>query len=145
MSGFDRNRIDRLPTRGERLVGIALAGTASLVFLSLMTLGLFVLAKGDPTDRSYGIGFVSVTGVMALGSIFLLYRLAFTEPKALSSRANRRGWAVLASFSTLAFVLCLMWPASRSFAPGLAPITALTIFRMVSARIESSTARKRRA
>ena len=145
MIGFDRNRIDRLPTKGERLVGIALAGIASLVFLGLMTLGLFVLAIGDQTDRSYGIGFVSVTGVMALGCLFLLYRLAFTEPNAVSSRANRRAWTVLASFSTLAFVLCLMWPASRSLAPGLAPITALTIFRMVTARNASPTTRKRRA
>jgi hypothetical protein len=144
VSGIDRNRIDRLPTKGERLVGIALAAVAALVFLALVGLGAVVLIKDPAFDRSYAIGFVSVTGLMSAVCLFLLYRLVFTRPQATSSRTNRVAWTLLATFTTIAFLLCLIWPATRASTPMLGMLAALAISRTIVARNASLKPTKRR-
>jgi len=126
-------------------MGIALASVAFLVFLALMSLGVFLFMENTASYRNYAIGFVSVTGLMCAICLLLLYRLAFTKPRATSPRTNRLAWTLLAIFTTIAFLLCLIWPASRSSAPMLGMLAALAISRMIVARNASSRRTKRRA
>lgn len=132
MSRIDRNRIDRVPTKWERRIGVALAAVASAVFLALFGLGLYALA-GVAADRTYAFWFVGVTGFMAAGCAFLLYRLIFTEPRAASARTSRIIWTGLAAVMAAAFVLSLMSPAPRAVPPMLGMLSILAISRMLVA------------
>jgi len=87
MQQFDRNRIDRLPTTGERWVGIVLSALIAIVFLPASVLVLF-LAWNATTARFGGLVMASVFGLLGGVGAFLFYRFAFTKPRAASPRAN---------------------------------------------------------
>lgn len=132
MGNIDRNRIDRVPTKVERWVGVVLAAVASVVFLALFCLGLLMLDREVP-GRAYTFWFVGVTGLMAAGCVILLYRLAFTEPRAASARTSRIMWTAFAVVSTAAFLATLIWSAPRATSPMLGMLAALAISRMAVA------------
>jgi hypothetical protein len=92
MLDTDRNRIDRVPTRGERWLGVTLSALLAVVFLPG---SIFFLVKTLQRDEGRGPGFVlaAVAGLIGIIGAFFLYRFCFTEGHAASARAQRIfGW-----------------------------------------------------
>jgi hypothetical protein len=84
----DRNRLDRVPTRGERCVGIILSGLLAILFLPSAAFVLTKLAGTGSEFRGLAI-FAAVLAAIGLIGVFFLYRIAFTTPQAASPRAHR--------------------------------------------------------
>jgi predicted permease len=102
MLSADRNRIDRVPTRGERWLGIALSALLAFVFLPC---SIFLLVRSLEREevRATGFALAAVAALIGLTGIFLLYRFCFTEGHAASARAQRIfGWLALVTTVLLA-------------------------------------------
>jgi hypothetical protein len=106
----DRNRLDRLPTRGERWAGIVLSALLAAVFLPLAAVVFYLLFKdGRQEFLVVGVAVATICALLGISGSFLFYRFAFTEPKALPSSANRSyakvGVAVMAPLAALSLVV----------------------------------------
>jgi hypothetical protein len=107
---FDRNRLDRLPTRGERWVGIVLSALLAVVFLPLTVIVVYSLVtSGRQELLVVGVAVATVCALLGGTGSLLFYRIAFTEPKALPASANRNyakvGVAVIAPLAVLSLVV----------------------------------------
>jgi len=88
MHTVDRNRIDRLPTRGERWVGIVLSALLTLLFLTAATFVTVMAFRTKEDLRTTSI-IAAVLWMVGVAAAFLFYRICFTAPQAVSSRGQR--------------------------------------------------------
>ena len=105
---IDRNRLDRLPTRGERWVGIVLSALLAVVFLPLTVIVVYSLVTSERQELLV-VAVATVCALLGVTGSLLFYRIAFTEPKALPASANRNyakvGVAVMAPLAVLSLVV----------------------------------------
>lgn len=88
MQRAERNRLDRVPTRGERWTGIVLSALLAVVFLPAASLVYWSLLH-TPRDR---LGFVVLATILVLigiTGVFFFYRFIFTQPRAASAHAHQ--------------------------------------------------------
>jgi hypothetical protein len=107
---IDRNRLDRLPTPGERWTGIVLSALLAVIFLPLAAFVVYLLFKhGRQELLVVGIGVAAVFALIGIAGSFLFYRIAFTDPKALPASANRLyakvGITVMGPLAALSLVI----------------------------------------
>jgi hypothetical protein len=107
----DKNSLDRVPTRGERWVGVILTGLLALVFLPSAA---FVLTKlaGAGSERRGLVIFAAVLAAIGVIGVFLFYRIAFTRPQAASIRAHRIYAIVAVVVTGLMVVGAFLLPAN---------------------------------
>jgi hypothetical protein len=121
---LDRDRLDRLPTRGERWVGIVLSALLAVVFLPASI--VFYVQLLDTTDDRRGLTiFATVLAFIGITGAALFYRIAFTRPRVMSVRArqictalsivaaafisvSKIGPPTLTSFAVLGFLLLII-------------------------------------
>lgn len=113
----DKYRLDRVPTRGERWLGIVLSGLLAVVFLTSAAFVLTKLPTAGADRRGVIIG-AAILAAIGLIAVFLLYRIAFTRPEAASPRANRTLATVMGAVAALAVVGTLVFPAQRAHLAG---------------------------
>ena len=112
---IDRNRLDRLPTRGERWVGILLSALLAVVFLPLTVVVVYLLVTGGRQELLVvGVAAATVCALLCVTGFLLFYRIAFTEPKALPASANGNYAKVGAAVMALLAVLSLVVPTATS-------------------------------
>jgi len=110
---FDRNRLDRLPTRGERWVGIVLSALLAVVFLPLAVIVVYLLVTGGRQELLVvGVAVASVCALLGVTGALLFYRITFTEPKALPASTNRNYAKVGVAIMTPLAVLSLVVPTA---------------------------------
>lgn len=105
MRTSDRNRIDRLPTRFERGIGIVLSALLALVFLpaaAFVSVTVFEVAD----SRTTGAVLAGVFALIGLAGAFLFFRICFTKPRAASARAQRI-YAWVAAFVSASLVVMM--------------------------------------
>ena len=141
MPRFDRNRIDRLPTKGERWVGIVLSALIAVVFLSASILILF-LAWSATIDRFGLLVMAAVFGTIGGVGSFLFYRMVFTEPRAASKRANQFFAYFAVVVGALMVVISFVAPASGAQRVTAAFVMFSAVGYVVAARRSVRTEKK---
>jgi uncharacterized membrane-anchored protein len=142
MRQADRNRIDRLPTTGERWIGIVLSALIALVFVPATIVVL--LAWGNArSDRSGLLAIAAVFGVLGGAGLFLFYRVAFTKPRAASARANHVFAYFAVAVSVLMAVLFLATSASVAQRVSAVSLAVAAVGYLVAARRRSLGSRRR--
>jgi hypothetical protein len=119
MQRADRSRLDRVPTRRERWVGLIFSGLLALIFLPSAALVL-TWVMGAKTDRLGMTTFASVLGVLGVSGAFLFYRIAFTTPQAASARVHR-------IYAVVAVILTATMVAATFVIPATAAQTATSV------------------
>ena len=109
----DRNRLDRIPTPGERVVGIILSALIAAIFLVALVLSLLALSRSALSQSGVLVA-TAVSGVLAATGMFLFYRITFTRPRALSHRANHIFAKIFVGVTVLMVLLFFANPTSAS-------------------------------
>ena len=127
MRTADRSRIDRLPTRGERWAGTILSALLALIFLpAAIYVAVATLQASYPLVPG-GIA-VFVLGSIGILGASLLYQYCFTEPRAVSHRAQHiYAWVAVIVGTTLA-VLMMVRPTT----PGQALLSLVLLTSAVA-------------
>jgi hypothetical protein len=113
MRATERDRIDRLPTRGERWVGGALSALLALAFIP-GAIFVLVFTFQRSGERSTGATIAAILGLIGVSGALLFYRICFTEARAASARAQRiYRWISIVVATALAILLI-----GRQFADG---------------------------
>ena len=113
MQQADRNRLDRIPTRGERWVGIILS---ALLVAAFIPASIFVFLRA-PNAQEHQMGltiFASVLALIGMVGAFFLFRIAFTKPEAASARAYQIYAKVGVVVTALLVVVSVARPAPIS-------------------------------
>ena len=118
MRAADRNRIDRLPTRAERWIGIFFSALLAIVFLPA-SIAVSVKVFNSPGGGIAGGVFAAVLALIGVLGVVLLYRFGFTKPRAASSRAQHiYAWVVVVvSVLLLLAAILRLTPSSGVVAP----------------------------
>lgn len=101
----ERDRIDRLPTRGERWVGGVLS---ALLTLTTIPAAIFVSVITFYRDDSKNVGatIAAVLWFLGISGAFLFYRICFTKARAASARAQQiYKWTSIVVGALFAFLL----------------------------------------
>jgi hypothetical protein len=140
---IDRNRIDRLPTPGERWVGIILSALMAVVFLPLTVVTVhMLLGEGQNDHLRRNLVMAIVFALLGAAGCFFFYRMAFTKPKALSSKANRiYAWIFVGIIVPLC-VLSLIFPAPISIRAGLISLLGVGLGNLAISRTKSPQGRR---
>ena len=140
---IDRNRLDRLPTRGERWVGVILSALMAVVFLPLAVIAVNVLLRDGQNDHlRRDLVMAIVFALLSAAGCFFFYRMAFTKPKALPWKANRIYAQVFVAIMAPLSVLSLITPAPMSVRAGLFLMLCVGLRNLAISRTKSPRARR---
>jgi len=135
MQQADRNRIDRLPTTGERWVGIVLSALIAIVCLAACILVLFIRVNAT-SDGTSSLILATILGLLGGVGSFLFYRIAFTTPRAASPQANQ-------IFAYVAVAVAILMTAIFIATPTPIPQRFMAVSLLVAALGYLAVARKK--
>jgi len=88
VKGIDRNRIDRLPTKGERWVGLILSAFLAFVMTPFSIMMFMDVPNAHQNHLATAVS-ATVFGVFGMLGTYCLFEFAFTKPEVPSARAQR--------------------------------------------------------
>lgn len=143
MRTAERNRIDRLPTRGERWTGIILSALLALLFLpAAVFVSVIAIQNGSLHVRDVLV--ITVLGSIGVLGASFFYRFCFTEPRAASHRAQHiYAWVAVIVGVSLA-VLMMVRPTTPGQAFLSLALLVSAVGTLASSRILKATRAKRR-